>query len=369
MKAYVLHEIGKIEYEDAVVPVPGEDEVLLAVKAAGVCGSDIPRIYRTGTYSYPLIPGHEFSGVVAEIGSRADADWLHKRVGVFPLIPCKKCGPCQQGKYEMCRNYSYLGSRCNGGFAEYVCVPVWNLLPLPEEVSFEQAAMLEPMAVAVHAMRRVGLGDREKVQKNSEEDVSFELNRKKRDMKIAIYGMGTIGLLLLMFLLEQGYSNVFAIGNKDFQRNMAVKLGLPEEQFCDIRKIPAEEWLLKQTKDVGADVCFECVGRKETVVQAIKSAVPGGSICMVGNPASDMEIPKDVYWKILRNQLTVCGTWNSSFGVEKDDWSYVISRLKEGKIAPQQLISHRFQKEKLVEGFKLMRDKKEEYGKVMGLWE
>lgn len=350
MKAYVLHEIGKIEYEDMAVPVPGEGEVLLKVKASGICGSDIPRIYRTGTYSYPLIPGHEFSGVVEKTGPGADGGWLQKRVGVFPLIPCKKCGPCRQGKYEMCRSYSYLGSRCSGGFAEYVCVPVWNLLLLPEGVSFEEAAMLEPMAVAVHAMRRAGL------------------ENGNKDVKIAVYGMGTIGLLLLMFLLEQGYYNVFAIGNKDFQKNMAVKLGLSEEQFCDIRETLAVDWLLKQTEGAGADVCFECVGRKETVVQAIQGTAPGGKLCMVGNPASDMEIPKDVYWKILRNQLTVCGTWNSSFGAEKDDWNYVISRLKEGKIAPRQLISHTFPKEKLIDGFILMRDKKEEYGKVMGLW-
>lgn len=350
MKAYVLHKIGKIKYEDVPVPVPGQGEVLLKVKASGVCGSDIPRIYRTGTYSYPLIPGHEFSGVVEKTGPGVNGDWMQKRVGVFPLIPCKKCGPCRQGKYEMCRSYSYLGSRCSGGFAEYVSVPVWNLLPLPEGVSFEEAAMLEPMAVAVHAMRRAGLEEGNK------------------DVKIAVYGMGTIGLLLLMFLLEQGYSEVFVIGNKDFQRNMAGKLGLPEERFCDIRENSVEDWLSEKTEGAGADVCFECVGRKETVVQAIQNTASGGKLCMVGNPASDMEIPKDVYWKILRNQLTVCGTWNSSFGSEKDDWNYVLSRLENERIAPRQLISHTFSKEELLDGFILMRDKKEEYGKVMGLW-
>lgn len=350
MKAYVLHEIGKIEYEDAAVPTPKEGEVLLKVKASGVCGSDIPRIYRTGTYSYPLIPGHEFSGVVTETGPGVDTDWLDKRTGVFPLIPCRECGPCRQGKYEMCRSYGYLGSRCNGGFAEYVCVPVWNLLRLPEEVNLEEAAMLEPMAVAVHAMRRAGL------------------ENGSKDIKIVVYGMGTIGLLLLMFLLEQGYSNISAVGNKDFQKNMALKLGLPLERFGDIRNIDVKDWLSEQTEGAGADVCFECVGRNETVVQAIYGMAPGGKLCMVGNPASDMEIPKDIYWKILRNQLTVCGTWNSSFGVDKDDWNYVLSRLKDGRIAPQQLISHRFSKEKLIDGFTLMRDKKEEYGKVMGIW-
>ena len=92
-----------------------------------------------------------------EVGPEVDEAWLQKRVGVFPLIPCGKCGPCRQKKYEMCRSYNYLGSRCDGGFAEYAAVPVANLIELPENVSFEEAAMLEPMAVAVHAMRQ-GIG-------------------------------------------------------------------------------------------------------------------------------------------------------------------------------------------------------------------
>ena len=154
MKAWVLHGIGDIRLEEAACPEPAEQEVLLAVRAVGICGSDIPRIYRTGAYAHPLIPGHEFAGEVTKVGKGVDPSWRGQRVGVFPLIPCRSCDPCQRKLYEMCRCYSYLGSRRNGGFAEYVAVPAGNLLRLPEKVSYEEAAMLEPMAVAVHDMRR-----------------------------------------------------------------------------------------------------------------------------------------------------------------------------------------------------------------------
>ena len=156
MNAWVLHDINDFRLEAVEEPILGEDEVLVEVKAAGICGSDIPRVYRNGTYSFPLIPGHEFSGVVTKAGAAVDMGWPGRRVGIFPLIPCMDCIPCRKKQYEMCRHYSYLGSRRNGGFAEYVAVPAANLIPLPDSVSFEEAAMLEPMAVAVHAMRRVG---------------------------------------------------------------------------------------------------------------------------------------------------------------------------------------------------------------------
>ena len=132
MNAFILHDIHDFRLETISKPVPKDNEVLVAVKAAGICGSDIPRIYQTGTYSYPLIPGHEFSGVVAELGANVDKCWLNQRVGIFPLIPCRSCIPCQKEQYEMCKHYSYLGSRRDGGFAEYVAVPSDNLLKLPE---------------------------------------------------------------------------------------------------------------------------------------------------------------------------------------------------------------------------------------------
>ena len=117
MKGYVLHGIDDLHFKEVVKPVPKNGEVLVKVMAAGICGSDIPRIFTTGAHNHPLIPGHEFSGQVVDAGSSADKKWIGKRVGVFPLIPCNSCPPCKKNLFEMCRNYNYLGSRCNGAFA------------------------------------------------------------------------------------------------------------------------------------------------------------------------------------------------------------------------------------------------------------
>lgn len=355
MKAWVLHGVGDIQYEDVEKPQIGENEVLVAVRAVGVCGSDIPRIYRDGAHNMPLIPGHEFAGEVVEAGGKADRKWLQKRVGIFPLIPCHTCAACRKLRYEMCRQYSYLGSRRDGGFAQFVAVPEKNLVELPKNVAFEQAAMLEPMSVAVHAMRRVNV---------SEEDM------------VAVCGLGTIGILLIMFLLERGVRNVFAIGNKNFQREKLRELGLPESRFCDSRNENVEAWLKSHTNQAGVDVFFECVGRNDTVSQAINLTAPGGRVCLVGNPYTDMTLDKQTYWKILRNQLEVTGTWNSSFvssltggsdeeAWENTDWYYVLHLLEQKKIAPERFISHRYDLEHLDRGLQIMRDKSEDYLKVM----
>ncbi|MBR5316805.1 MAG: galactitol-1-phosphate 5-dehydrogenase [Lachnospiraceae bacterium] len=346
MKAWVLHQAGDIRLEDVNNPVITEQEVLVQVKSAGICGSDIPRIYQTGAHVHPLIPGHEFSGVVVQTGSSVDKQWQGRRVGIFPLIPCGTCLPCSRKKYEMCRHYNYLGSRRDGGFAEYVAVPADNLIALPDEVSFEEAAMLEPMAVAVHAMRRV---------MPTSKDTA------------AVCGLGTIGLLLLMFLRDAGVKHIFVIGNKEFQRKMALQSGISEKCYCDSRKENVKEWLLERTGGSGVDVFFECVGKNETMEQAVDLTAPAGRICLVGNPYSDMILKKDVYWKILRNQLLVTGTWNSSFTHEEDDdWHYVLERLRQKKITPAQLISHRFSLDNLEQGYRIMRDKTEDYVKIMG---
>ena len=245
MKAWVLHSVGDIRFEEVETPQPADGEVLVAVRAAGICGSDIPRIYQTGAHVQPLIPGHEFAGQVVGTGRNVSADWQNRRVGIFPLIPCKDCVSCQKQHYELCRSYSYLGSRRNGGFAEYVTVPAWNLIALPDAVSYEQAAMMEPMAVAVHAMRSALAGDAD------------------RSKAIAVCGLGTIGMLLVLFLIEAGYTKIYVMGNKASQRSMAAAAGVPLENIYQDRNICARDWLMAQTKGAGADVFFECVGKKD----------------------------------------------------------------------------------------------------------
>ena len=356
MKALVLEDINKLEYREIRKPEPSEGEVLVKVHACGICGSDIPRAYRDGAHNMPLVIGHEFAGCVEEVGEGVSPELAGKRVGVFPLIPCGKCSPCINKQYEMCRNYSYLGSRRDGGFAEYVTVPEWNLIELPDKVSYEAAAMLEPMAVAVHAINRV-------LPMTQTGEIGPD-----RDTSIAVCGLGTIGTLLVMFLLDAGYRNLFVIGNKQFQQQTMSKLGVPDERYCDSGRDDARDFLMGSTGGNGVDVFFECVGSNEVASLAVECCAPAGRVCFVGNPHSDMTFPKNVYWKILRNQLKISGTWNSSYlgsGEPDDDWHYVIDRLESGSVHPEDLITQRYSLEDITKGFELMRDKSEDYVKVM----
>lgn len=344
MKAYNLYGVNDLRYEEISDPVLSDGKVLVNVKACGICGSDIPRVYKNGTYHFPTIIGHEFSGEVCEVSGNADdntRNLLHKRVGVFPLIPCFKCSQCQEEKYEMCEHYSYLGSREDGGFAEYVSVPVWNLLELPENVSFEQAAMLEPMSVAVHAIRRAmgqNVFDEAAISDDkNEDDYHFGFDK---EIPIAVCGMGTIGHFVKMFLEAVGFQNISVFKRGEIS---------PENSF---------------------EYFFDCAGTPEVVSEGLLSLKPGGHLQLIGNPSQDMLFEKNTYWKILRKQLTITGSWNSSFThFEFDDWHRVIYMLSTNRIHPERFITHRFSFEngELLKGFELMRDKSEPYIKVMGI--
>ncbi|MCR5619330.1 MAG: galactitol-1-phosphate 5-dehydrogenase [Lachnospiraceae bacterium] len=369
MKAYVLKEIGKLELDTVSSPEDdcsgivgtdsrpsvAEDEcVVVRVHAAGICGSDIPRIYKTGAYHHPLIPGHEFSGEVVHTGSRVPAGIAGKRVGIYPLIPCMQCAPCKKGMYEMCKNYNYLGSRCDGGFAQYVKVPCKNVIELPDEVTYEQAAMLEPLSVALHAIKECGL--------------DLQPGDAGKDITITVCGLGTIGILTVMLLGCFGYRNILCIGNKQFQKRKILELGIAENNYADSKKEDAAAFIMDKTEGLGTDVFFECVGRNECVTLGLRTLSARGRLQLVGNPASDMLLSKDDYWKILRNQLRITGTWNSAFtGKTDDDWHIVLDLIAKKIIDPSKLITHRFDMDSLGKGFEMMRDRSEEFIKVMCL--
>ena len=380
MKAQILYGIGNIKYAEVDPPKPKTGEALIKVTKCGICGSDIPRIYKTGAHNMPLIPGHEFTGTVE--WCQDEHELVGKRVGIFPLIPCMKCAQCATRHYEMCENYNYLGSRCDGGYAEYVCAPLWNLLPIPDEVTDDEAAMLEPMCVAIHAMRNIGLLNDDYLQRSEVHKKPGKVDNFQPN--IAVCGLGTIGLIIAMLIKYVGYSNVFFIGNKSIQKEMLLKMGFEEEKFCDVRYGDPAMYIKEKTQGKGVDYYFECIGRSESYAQAVNLTAPLGKVMLVGNPASDMELPRDIYWKILRNQLTLKGTWNSSYfgrnhGAEShqdkvdechDDWAYALKflsawRKEKMALSPSMLITHRFNLEDMQEGLQIMHKKSEEYIKIM----
>jgi L-iditol 2-dehydrogenase len=283
----------------------------------------------------------------------------------------------------MCKNYNYLGSRCNGGFAEYVAVPKWNIMELSDRVPYEAAAMLEPMAVAVHAIRRgfdllglkhgrplvkiKGYSESDAETGESENLLEDENFRALRNLKVAVSGLGTIGLLTAMFLEETGVGNIFVIGNKESQKSRLKSMDIPVENYCDAKSQDVNKFLQEKTNGAGVDLFFDCVGKNELLIQAIEAVKPAGAIVLVGNPYSDVELKKDVYWKILRKQIKLTGSWNSSFtGDENDDWHYAAKAVMKLTANPENLITHSFPMEELKKGFEIMHDKTEDYVKIMG---
>lgn len=332
MKASVLYGIGDLRYVDIPKPEIKDNEVLVNVMACGICGSDINRVLKTGTYHFPTVIGHEFSGVVVKTTDNT-RQLLGKRVGVFPLKPCFECNQCKDGKYEMCSNYDYLGSRCDGGFEEYVAVPVWNLIELPDSVSFEEAAMLEPTSVAIHALRRI-------------EDI--------KNKSIAIIGPGPIGNILCKIAKILGASKVILIGRTSQKLEFA-------KEYSDIftinsRKENVTEVINDLTNGIGVDIAIEGTGAEESVINSIMVAKPEGQIILMGNPKGDITLSQKIYWQILRKQLCLRGTWNSSFGTSKDDWRYAIDLIASGKLQLSPLISHKLKFSELLNGIQIMND-------------
>lgn len=342
MKANVLYGINDLRFVDIATPQCKEDEVLVKVRAAGICGSDVARVFTTGTYHFPTIIGHEFAGEVVEVQNSNHQYLLGKRVAVFPLKPCFTCCNCKEGKYELCLNYDYIGSRCDGGFAEYVAVPVWNLLCIPDTISMEAAAMLEPASVAMHALVKsyMRIGD-----------------------TIAVIGPGTIGMIFCKLALIAGAKKVFLIGRSQEKLDFAAKYGI--QNVCNSSVVDVEEWINRLTEHKGVDIVVEGTGASSSMNLGLNIVKSSGTILALGNPVDDMLLQKKAYWKILRKQLSLCGTWNSSYGTVQSDWIEMLDLLEKKQIDLEKLITHRFSLSQLLEGLNVMKDKNIYSNKVM----
>ena len=337
MQALVLENVGDLRLEERDVPSITKDEVLVEVKNCGICSSDIERVFVTGTYHFPTIPGHEFAGEIVGVYDEADKELLTKRAAIFPLMPCMKCSACLQEEYAQCKSYNYFGSRCDGGYSEYLAVPKWNLVFF-DKLDYAVAAMCEPASVAIHSLRRVDI--------------------KKGDRALII-GTGTIGLLLGLFAKNKGI-DVYMGGRNKEALAFSKSLGLNTIDTTDL-----ENEVSKVTDGEGFSYVFEAVGTNTALEQAILSCANFAKIVTIGNPKDDIQIPKNVYWKILRKQLTLTGTWNSSYGTKVNDWRDALAFMSKNEAMFQKLITHKFSLEESKEAFDILRDKSKLTVKVM----
>lgn len=340
MKALVLHGVGDLRLDEVAVPELKAGTVLVKIRACGICSSDIPRIFVNGTYHFPTIPGHEFSGQIVAVGDEADEALLGRRTCVFPLLPCKSCKACEIEAYAQCSNYNYFGSRCDGGFAEYLVVPVWNLVPFDDSISYEAAALCEPAAVSLHA---VSLAD------------------IKKGQKVAVVGTGTIGFLMAAFARDKG-AEVVICGRSDDKIAYAEELGF---QTLHMKSEAIEEDVRQLIAQDGFDAVIEGVGSNEAIEMSIRLTGALGTVVLVGNPTDDLHLSKNVYWSVLRKQITVKGSWNSSYNSKVNDWAEALRILKNSDFDYERFVTHKFAMEDYEKAFGVCKDKKEFMLKVM----
>ncbi len=322
MKALRLHAIGDLRTDAVPVPEISGEELLLRVSACGICGSDIPRVYEQGTSNgkYPLTIGHEFSGTIVAAGEKADPALLGARCTVFPLIPCRRCNACLMGNYAMCSHYDYLGSRRDGGFAEYVKIPSrWHLvISRNPDISLDTLCMTEPACVAQHAIRKSGL---------------------TAGQSVVIYGAGPIGILAARWASVFGAGHVLLADVEDGKVAFAKELGL--EAVNALKTDPAGR-IAAMNGGRPADAAIEGTGAGSALEGCIRCVKASGSIVMLGNPHGDTVIDLQAHGMILRKELRISGTWNSNFSPYPiNEWEYTVRMMDEKKLRTDDLITHR----------------------------
>ncbi|MET3899555.1 L-idonate 5-dehydrogenase [Devosia sp. UYZn731] len=302
MKAFVLHGQRDLRAELVPTPIPGPGEVLVRVRRAGICGSDIHYFVhgRVGSFvpKRPFILGHEIAGEVAELGPGVDAALGGRRVAVDPSIPCGACAFCREGRYNLCINMRFYGSasadpHVDGGFAEYVLAPAANCHVLPDGIGWAQAAMTEPLSVAVHAVMRSG---------------------GVAGKSVLVTGGGAIGQLTALAARAFGASTVVLADIAAFPRDLAVQLG------ADASLDAADPDAVGQGLGLvpgGFHVVLEASGAPPAVSLAIALARRGGTIVQIGTLPAKVTAPLNT---IMARELSYVGSFRFAnvFGIALD---------------------------------------------------
>jgi L-iditol 2-dehydrogenase len=292
MKALVLKEYNRLVYEDVPEPQIGPDDVLVQVKACGICGSDVHGIDgSTGRRIPPIIMGHEAAGVIADVGSGVTGWQPGDRVTFDIAAYCGQCYFCRRGMINLCDHRRIVGVstpefRMHGAFAEYVAIPQQVLYHLPDGLPFEQAAMMEAVSVGAHALERTPI---------SLHDAAL------------VVGSGIIGLLIIQLLKLAGCGQIIAVDIEPDRLAKACQLGASAGLKSEVDDVPQE--VRRRTAGRGADIAFEAVGITPTVQMAVASLRKGGSLTLVGNLAPTVELPLQ---EAVIRQLTLIGSTNAA---------------------------------------------------------
>lgn len=346
LKAAVWYAKKDIRIVDVAEPVPQRGQVKVKVKWCGICGSDLheysagPVFIPVDTHPLtgqkaPMILGHEFSGEIAEVGENVTGWQKGERVAVDPALVCMNCFWCKRYIYNACANGGFIGAHMNGGFAEYTCVPAYTLYKLEDNVTFEEGALMEPLCVAAHAVRRSGL--------------------KIGDTAVII-GAGTIGLFVLQSVKAAGASKIFVIEVSEKRKNLALEMGATK--VLDPKKDDIIKEVKGLTKDIGADIVFECVGLEKTLRQAIDMSRKSGKIITVGIHEKEASLD---YNKVVISMKTIIGTFGCG-----NLFGDIMPLVADGRIETKNVISKKIKLDNIVDhGLKELIEKKDDYIKIL----
>ncbi len=314
MKSLLLSEYSHLEIADLPLPAVGPGEVLVRVEACGICGSDVHGFDgSTGRRIPPIVMGHEAAGTVEAIGAGVTKYAEGDRVTFDSTVYCGKCPYCARGQFNLCDNREVIGVSCgeyrrHGAFAEFVVVPERIMYPLPANFSFEEAAMLEAVSVALHAVK---------------------VSQVKGGETALVIGAGMIGLLTLQAARAAGCARVFIADVDGTRLELARQVGADAAIKATGADLVAE--VMRLTNGVGVDLALEAVGRNETVNGAINCVRKGGTVTLVGNVAPEVTLPLQ---KVVVRQLKLQGSCASS-----GEYPEAIELIAAGKIKVKPLIT------------------------------
>lgn len=336
MLQQVMTAPGKIEFHEIPVPEIKPNEVLVKIIKIGVCGSDIHVYHGEHPFtSYPVTQGHEVSGEVVKTGGEVTGLTEGQKITIQPQVVCGECYPCRHGKYNLCEELKVMGFQTTGMASHYFAVDAAKVTPLPEEMSFDEGAMIEPLAVAVHAVRRAG-------------DV--------KGAKIAVLGAGPIGILVAQTAKGLGAESVMITDVSDLRLEKAKECGV---DFCvNTRNKDFGEAMLQNFGPDKADVIYDCAGNNITMGQAVKYARKGSTIILVAVFADLGQIDLAV---LNDHELDL----NTSMMYRNEDYLDAIRLVNEKKVVLEPLISQHFAFQDYLKAYQYIDENRESTMKVI----
>lgn len=345
MKAGVLLKNEEITYKDFKEPmISNENDVKIAVRATGICGSDVPRVWDNGAHFYPVVLGHEFSGDVVEVGSAVTSVKVGDTVTAAPLLPCMKCCDCQEGNYALCKKYSFVGSREQGSFADFLVVPELNVVKYDPSIPYEQAAMFEPSTVALHGLL---------------------CNDYKGGEDVAIIGCGTIGIFMLQWAKIFGAKRIVGFDVGKERLDLALEMGATH--VVNSSDPDYIEQAMALTDGKGFRYVFEMVGHPATLLTAFQLASNKANVCAVGTPHADVKFTYKEWELMNRKEFKLTGSWMSySAPFPGKEWALTAHYFKTGELKfHPDFIYKKFPMNEIDKAFDLYKNPAQVKGKVM----